>query len=234
MSPRSRVLTIIGFIAVAAVCARLGVWQLDRLKERRVANAMALIARAAPVVVLNGRRSASDLANRRVRVSGRYDQAHDIVLRGTVYQGVPGVEIVTPLLLPGQKLSVLVNRGFVPAPDALTVEVDSLHEPGEVTVEGIALPLTSGGGNPLQRGQETSWARLDLAALRSRLPYSIYPIYVRQSPDSSLPKFPRRLDPPVLDDGPHLSYAIQWFAFAVLAVVFGVVIVRQRRVKGEE
>jgi surfeit locus 1 family protein len=234
MSRRARVLTIIAFLVVAAVCARLGVWQLDRLKQRRAANAAALSARDAPILVLNGQAPASDLTNRRVRASGRYDHTHDIVLRGTVYQGVPGVEIVTPLILPGQRPAVLVNRGFVPSPDAVTVEVDSLHEPGEVTVEGIALPLTSDGGNPLERGQKTTWARLDLAALRSRLPYSVYPIYIRQSPDSSLPRFPRRLEPPVLDDGPHLNYAIQWFAFTVLAVVFGVVIVRQGRVKSEE
>jgi cytochrome oxidase assembly protein ShyY1 len=34
----------------------------------------------------------------------------------------------------------------------------------------------------------------------------------------------------VLDDGPHLSYAIQWFAFATIAVVgAGIVVARTRR-----
>jgi cytochrome oxidase assembly protein ShyY1 len=28
----------------------------------------------------------------------------------------------------------------------------------------------------------------------------------------------------VLDDGPHLNYAIQWFAFAGIAVVVGAVV----------
>ena len=96
-------------------------------------------------------------------------------------------------------------------------------------VEGIALPIRSGGGAPLQRGDETTWAALDLAALRQRLPYPIAPFYIRQLPDSNLPQFPRRLEPPALDDGPHLSYAIQWFSFSVMAVVFGIVIARQRR-----
>ena len=43
----------------------------------------------------------------------------------------------------------------------------------------------------------------------------------------ALPRFPRRLDPPPFDDGPHLSYAIQWFAFAIIAIVFGGIFVRQ-------
>jgi surfeit locus 1 family protein len=123
---------------------------------------------------------------------------------------------------------MLVNRGFVPSPDALTVAPDSLHEPGLVTVEGIALPLGSGTGEPLQHGGRTTWARLDREELRPRLPFPIYPVYLRQLPDSTLPRFPRRLEPPALDDGPHLSYAIQWFAFALIALVFAAVIARRR------
>jgi surfeit locus 1 family protein len=83
--------------------------------------------------------------------SGRYDDDHAIILRGRVYQGVPGVEVVSPLVLDNGKSAVLVNRGFVPTPDASTVEPDSLREPGTVRVEGIALPIPSGGGAPLQR-----------------------------------------------------------------------------------
>lgn len=230
MSGRARLLLIAGFIAVAAVCARLGIWQVHRLHQRRSANAIAQAARSEPPVQLTPDRPANDgLANRRVRATGHYDHAHDIVIRGREYRGVPGVEIVSPLVLEGGRVTVLVNRGFVPAPDAVTVEPDSLQEPGEVRVEGIALPMASGGGAPLQRGKETTWARLDLAALRTRLPYPLYSFYIVQLPDTTLARFPRRLDPPALDDGPHLSYAIQWFAFSVMALVFGVVILKQTR-----
>jgi surfeit locus 1 family protein len=215
---------------VAAVCARLGIWQVHRLHQRRQANAVAQAARSAPVVLLASKSLPdTSLANRRIEVTGRYDHAHEIVLRGRAYQGVPGVEIVSPLMLGDGREAVLVNRGFVPAPDAFTVELDSLREPGEKLVRGIALPIGSGGGAPLQHGQERTWAKLDMAQLRARLPYPFHSIYILQSPDTTLPRFPRRLDPPALDDGPHLSYAIQWFAFAIMAVVFGVVIVKQQR-----
>jgi surfeit locus 1 family protein len=228
MSLRARLLLIACFCVVAAVCARLGIWQLQRLKERRSANEAAQAARSAPVVGLDGGSPTSSIANRRVRATGSYDHAHDIVLRGRPHRGIPGVEIVSPLLLREGNVAVLVNRGFVPAPDAITAHPDSLREPGEVTVEGIALPIDSGRGEPLQRNQQTTWARLDLPALRSSLPYRVEPVYIRQSPATNLPRFPRRLDAPPLDDGPHLSYAIQWFAFAILAVVFGIVILRQK------
>jgi surfeit locus 1 family protein len=229
-TPRARLPLLGILVVVALVCARLGVWQVHRLKGRRAANAIALAARLQPPIAL----SRSDvegtgLINRRLRATGHYDHDHDMVLRGRVYLGVPGVEIVTPLLLGEGRGAVLVDRGFVPSPDAFTVTTDSLHEPGEVRVEGIGLPVPSGGGAPLEKAKETTWARLDMEELGPLLPYPVSPVYIRQTPDSAMPRFPRRLDPPELDDGPHLSYAIQWFAFAVIALVFGIVILRQPR-----
>jgi surfeit locus 1 family protein len=225
---RSRLLITAAFVVVALVCVRLGIWQAHRLRERRAANAVALAARSQPVVTLGEAGWDTTLVNRRVRVRGRYDHSHDIILRGRQHGGVPGVEIVSPLLPEQGDTVVLVNRGFVPSPDAVTVASDSLREPGVVTVEGVALPVGSESGAPLHHRGRTTWARLDRQGLRSRLPYPIYPIYVRQGPDSTLPSFPRRLAPPALDDGPHLSYAIQWFSFALIAVVFAAVMARRR------
>jgi surfeit locus 1 family protein len=152
-----------------------------------------------------------------------------MVLRGRQYRGVPGVEIVSPLLLEDNRTAVLVSRGFVPSPDAFSADPDALRETGVVRVQGIAIPIDSGGGSPLRHSRNTTWARLDLKALRAALPYPIHPVYIRLSPDTTRSRFPRPIDPPPLDDGPHLSYAIQWFAFAVLAVVFGIVILKQKR-----
>jgi surfeit locus 1 family protein len=218
----------IAFLVIAVVCAALGIWQVRRLQERRAANALALAARLAPMVRLGQETPAGGLVNRRVRASGRYDHARDIVLRGRAHYGVPGVEVVSPLLVDGESTAILVNRGFVPAPDAVTVELDSLQEPGTAVVQGIALRIDSGSGSPLQRGRYTTWARLDLEALRRYLPYDIYPVYIRQQPDSSLPRVPRRLEAPPLNDGPHLSYAIQWFAFGIIAAAFAGVMYRSR------
>ena len=235
MSPRARLVLIACFTVVALVCARLGLWQMDRLQQRRAANMAALAARSAPRVRLDTATPiTTQLDGREVSATGRYELEHDVVLRGRVYGGSPGVEVVTPLVLEGGRTAVLVNRGFLPAPDAVTVQTDSVREFGRVRVNGTALLLPSRGGAPLERGGHTTWARLDREALSTRMPYRIAPVYIRQSPDSALPRFPRRLEPPPIDDGPHLSYAIQWFAFAVMAVVFGVVILKSKGVSGKE
>ena len=231
--PRSRFLLLVVSLLAAALFVRLGIWQLDRLHARRADNRLAAGARAGPVVDLNQRGSRSpDRVNHRVVVHGHYDRAHEIVLRGHVHRELPGVHIVTPLRIEGSDSAVMVNRGFFPSPDATFADTDSLNEPGKVRVEGIglAIPVSAdSGGMLLSNGRET-WRRLDLAALRARIPYPLLDVYVLQSPDSALPTYPLRLEPPPLTDGPHLSYAVQWFSFAAIAIGGGLIFALRRRV----
>jgi surfeit locus 1 family protein len=226
MSPIGRRVVMGVLLLAAAGFARLGVWQLERLHQRRAANRVTLAARAAPPVDLGTVSGGLDtLIQHRVIVRGVYDHAHEIVVRGDVLDGVPGVRLVTPLRLGPNGPAVLVDRGFLPAPDAVTVNPSGAREPGDQVVRGIALPVSSGGGEPIEHGGRRTWRRLDVDALRAWLPYPVLPLVVKQSPDGALPRFPRRLEPPPVDEGPHLSYAIQWFLFAGLAAAFAVLVV---------
>lgn len=212
---------------VSAGCARLGVWQLARLHQRRALNAAILRARVEPPIPLEepGRRDSASLTFRHVAGTGRYDRRHEMVLRGQAYLETPGVYVVTPFRLQGSDTAILVLRGFVPAPDAVRADLGALDEPGELRVAGLAEPIGSGGGRPLQVEGRWTWARLDLPALRHALPYPILPVVLRQAPDSALPRYPRRLDAPEVDDGPHLSYAVQWFLFSAMAIAFALIVV---------
>lgn len=230
MSSRPRRLVIVALILVSGICVRLGFWQLARLHQRRAANQVMLAARAAPPLRLApGIAFPLDtLRERWVTVTGSYDPAHEILVRGQAYQGTPGVEVITPLRIGGGDTAVLVNRGFVPAADAVRARTEDLREPGEVTVRGLAEAIGTGGGRPLVVDGRTTWARLDLAGLEPGLPYPILPVVIRQAPDTALPRFPRRLPPPEADDGPHLNYAVQWFLFAGMGLAFAVVVVANR------
>jgi surfeit locus 1 family protein len=142
------------------------------------------------------------------------------------------VRVVTPLRVEGSDTVVLVDRGFVKSPDALRADLTGLDEPGRRSVRGLAFPLErrEDGGQPLERDGSVTWRGLDRDALRARLPFPVAAVWVLETPDSTLPPWPRRMAAPALDDGPHLSYALQWFAFALIGVVgAGVVAVRARR-----
>jgi surfeit locus 1 family protein len=230
MSPTSRRIAIVGLMLVAAVCVRLGIWQLDRLSERRAANRIALAARARPPIELTGGPGpTAELDDRWVVAEGVYDREHEVVIRGQALQGAPGVYVVTPLRLAASDSAVLVLRGFVPSADAVRADLDSLNEPGTLRVRGLASPIRSGGGQRLDYSGRATWARLDLEPLRAWIPYPLLPVVLRQAPDSSLPRFPRRLEPPELDNGPHLGYAIQWFLFGGMAAAFAVLVVGRTR-----
>jgi cytochrome oxidase assembly protein ShyY1 len=73
---------------------------------------------------------------------------------------------------------------------------------------------------------------MDYAAIARVLPYPIRTFYVVATTDSAPTNTTGvvRLKPPVLDDGPHLSYAFQWFSFATIAIAgAGIVAVRSMR-----
>jgi surfeit locus 1 family protein len=217
-----RWLAVAVLLLVSAGCARLGIWQLSRLHQRRAINAAIIRARTEPPISLDepGRRDSASLAYRRTVGTGRYDRSHELVIRGQAYLETPGVYLVTPLRLRESDTAVLVLRGFVPAPDAVRGDTAGLNEPGELRVAGLAEPIGSGGGQPLEVEGRSTWARLDLPALRHAFPYPILPIALRQTPDSALPRYPLRLDAPEVDDGPHLNYAVQWFLFSAMGVAF--------------
>ena len=230
---RSRWIFLTFALATAAICGRLGLWQLSRLSERRHDNAIARGALAEPPITLPG--GASPLPGRRIAATGSFDHDHELVLRGRAHDGAPGIEIATPLRLRGSDSALIVIRGFVPSDDAMSVDLSALREPGEQNVHGIAFAVSeeADSGAPVTHGGTTSWRRLDLGALRSRVPYPVHAVALWQQKETGMSGMPIRLGAPELSDGPHLNYAIQWFAFAAIFLVGGIVFTFRRRVAAD-
>ena len=113
-------------------------------------------------------------------------------------------------------------------------ELDSAVLDGmrELGLFGLTLPDSGVAGQPMEKDGVTTWRRVDLAALRARLPYPVAGYYILQTPDSALPKLPRRDAAPAFDEGAHLSYAIQWFSFAITALVVGGIVGFRREREG--
>ena len=234
MSPRQIVAIIIS-VAAAALFTRLGVWQLGRLSERRDFNEL-VASRADSLPVALGELPADTGLTRfrRVRIEGTYDWEHQVVLTGRSRHGSPGVYLLTPLLPAGSDTAVLVYRGWVYSPDAMRVDLARWREADTASFEGFVLPYPTAPreGSPTLRGEPRSLRWLDPAAARALVPYPLAPYTVVALGDGGDPaQSPVRLEVPPLDEGSHRSYAIQWFSFAVIAVVGGGLLVRSERAR---
>jgi surfeit locus 1 family protein len=197
---------------VAAVCVRLGLWQLDRLADRKGRNAMIEAAfREAPIPA---ELAISDSVRRfrRVIASGRWNYAGETTIIGRTRSGSPGVHIVTPMTLGEGRREILVNRGWVYSPDARTVDLTRWHEGDRGEVIGYVDELPS--------SLRTSGASRYIVALADSAAKPVADV-----------KRPSRLAaPPFNEKGPHLGYAVQWFSFAAIALIGApLVVTRQRR-----
>src|SRR2546422_21076 len=202
---RDRVGLVVALL-VAAICVRLGVWQLDRLHERRQRNALLLAARTRPPLEVDGSLPADSARDRRLVARGVYDYTHERLWHGRSYEGVPGVDLVTPLRLAGGA-AVLVDRGWAPSPDAFHVDQPAYREGDSAVVLGLGMlaPRARGGVDP--------------AALRDSVPFRLLTFVVQPLPPSTPPYRPLapgllRLPTPAASDGPPPSYSLPWVSFA--------------------
>lgn len=224
-------------VLAALLFVRLGLWQLDRRGQRLARNA-AIAARLAQPPVAPGALNAGapiaaadadSLAYRRATVGGAFDFAHQLVVVARSVNGVPGVSVVTPLRLSGDE-AILVERGWVASADARTVDLAALREPDTATVTGVLLRQIA----VRPTAADSSWPRYvrvpDPRHVAADYPAPLVPLVLRRTvlPAGS-PAGLRPVPLPELSGGPHLSYAIQWFAFAVIAVVGSVALYRKSR-----
>jgi surfeit locus 1 family protein len=212
---RDWILLVVAVI-VAAVCARLGIWQLSRLDQRRQHNAATRARLELPPLEITAVNAIApeSVAFRRVHASGSYDYGRERVRPARVYDGAPGVAVLTPLRLTDGR-AVFVDRGWAPSADAMHVELGPLRETDAADLVGLGVVLPRGPGD------------VDPARLADSVPYPLLPFGIQLLPDYGMSVL-RRWPAPVLSDGPHKGYALQWFSFGVIALVGTAVLLRQQ------
>ena len=211
---------------------RLGFWQLDRLRERQAYNTPIEARLSEQPVALNELpRDPEQARHRRVRVTGEYDYPREIVLTLRSRQGSPGVNLLTPLRIPGSDTAVLINRGWIYAPDGVAADTKPWREPNPRDAVGYVRPLDrEDSSSARSTGRPDAVRRAHLPTIASMMPYPIKPYYVvLTSPGVHPERTPPRVPPPALGEGSHRSYAVQWFTFAIIALGGTALLVLRRR-----
>ena len=169
---------------------------------------------------------------RRVELTGRYLPDQEVLIRSRSQNDAPGSWVVTPLRM-ADGTTILVNRGWIGNEGRFESVPDEMRAPtGEVDVVGLVRKTeergTFGPKDP-PTGTLTNLARVDIERVQQQVPEQLDPVYVQlQSQDPADGTRPAPVEPPTLDEGPHFSYAVQWFIFATVAIVGYPLILRRR------
>jgi surfeit locus 1 family protein len=212
-------------LTIAAVVSfvRLGLWQWHRAAEKS-----ALLAQFNA-----GSQSISDLGGRptdhipryaQVRVQGSYDSERQFLLDNISHHARPGFEVLTPLRLTDGR-TLVVNRGWLPLTGNRR-QLPGVHfdSRGEVTVAGRLddLPVVGISMGHVPPSSVSPWPRLTSFPTMADLSASLgQPLESRQlllDPNEPL-GYAREWQLGGLGPSRHLSYAVQWWGFAALALV---------------
>ncbi|MBT0767910.1 SURF1 family protein [Kineosporia sp. J2-2] len=235
LKPRWLALLVVMLLAASAM-AKLGEWQLERARSHGESAEQAEQAQRSSTttplaeVIRASETFPKTALNKKITATGHWDAENQLLVADRELDGRSGLWVLTPLIT-ADGTTVPVVRGWVPsagdaaaaAPsDDTEVTVTGLLEPGEAPASR-APGETSG----LPDGQIDRVAVAQLAALWPQPMITGFVVLDGESPASQ--NAPAQVPPPTSDgalDWGNLSYAIQWWAFAVIALLFWFRLVR--------
>jgi surfeit locus 1 family protein len=215
---------LVAALLLAALTARLGVWQLDRadqknraqqaLNERRALPALpasALALQAADAAVQHGRL---------ITLQGRWQPAMTVYLENRQMDARVGFYAVTPLLL-DDGTAVLVQRGWLPRDQADRTRIVASPAPdGRVVVHGRIAPgpgriydFAGAASGPIRQN-------LEIAAYARETALPLRPVSLVEEDGATAPQdgLLRHWPAPAADVHKHYGYAFQWFALSTLTI----------------
>jgi surfeit locus 1 family protein len=234
----------VAVVVLVVVMVMLGLWQLRRLDEKRDYKALvearqeepvAAVGEVVPAGVAVDAPGVDAVLYRTVTATGAYEDDDTVVVENRTYNGAAGGWVLTPLRL-DEGTAVVVNRGFVGF-DREGAIVPPPAPTGEVTVEGLVFPSQQRGRfgptDPVE-GDLGVLARVDLDRFAAQVDYDVLPAYIQlvasEPPEGAPADGAPALVPlgaPIPEEGPHLSYAVQWFIFSTIAAGGYVLLLRR-------
>ena len=228
MRPVPALLILLGVLLTAA----LGVWQYQRAQMRLARQAQIEQAERAPVITLGAQSyRLADVANRRVRVTGRFLQNRVVYLDNRPRNELPGFYVVMALQVsPNQVVQVspnqvvLVNRGWLPRDLRDRTSIMPYATPaGDVTIEGLAQPdpsrafeLGHGGSAPGLSIRQN----LDVADYARETSLPLQPFVIMQTNDTG-DHLLRDWPAPASGADRNYGYMAQWFGMSLILALLG-------------
>ena len=222
-SPRGRgpaLVPTLAAIVVIAVCVSAGFWQRSRMEQKLALRAQVEAAAKADPVAMPRATAWDAWRFRPVRITGTFDAAHQILIDNRIRGGRAGYDVIAPLALTDGRV-VLVDRGWIAA-GASRADVPQVPPPsGAVAIAG-RLNRPPGAYLELASGtvQGRVWQNLDIPRYEAATGLTVLPVIVEQTaPAAPGDDLVREWPAPDLGAEKHMSYMLQWFAFAATTLV---------------
>jgi len=219
-------------VIVAAIGVSLGQWQTRRGDAKEAIQAKMAARQSAPALTQENV-ALVDLAQaefRHVKLRGRFVPEWVTYLENRPYNGVPGFYVLMPFKISGAAglagSAILIERGWAPRDANERTRVPVAPTPtDEIEIEGV---IRSDAGHLLQLGAAEAprpgaiMQNLDIAAYARASQLPLAPFVVEQSGEMK-DGLVRDWPAPSLGIERHRGYAVQWYALALMAVIFFVV-----------
>ena len=208
-----------------SVLIRLGFWQLDRAKQKHQLqiDRDALLL-ATPVAIESLDLDNIDaLKHMKVTLDGSYDNNRSILINNQVFQNQPGYEVITVFKLLASDHLVFVSRGWIPADfGSSQLPLIDLVADTQQLVGNIHVPSSNAFFLAQKIDRTANWPlRLNHLYINSISPIFDSPLlpFVVRLERNNPGVFVRHWQEKQLQAVNSISYAIQWFAMALILVV---------------
>ena len=248
-SPRLTLLALLLLVLVALTCLALGRWQLERAEQRRATALTITLGRQATPLSLNEvthARLQELKAWTPASAQGQWRGDLSLLIDNRNLDGRPGLWLATPLVMPDTR-AILVLRGWFERPLADKVSPVVLTPGGPQRLEGELAEHVprlfelsgSGGAQILQFAHGAVTVRdgtdsvdtaklarvqnVTIADLVKQTGLNLLPVVLLQT-NSANDGLIRRWPEPSIDADKNNGYALQWFGFALIALIAFVVV----------
>ena len=225
-------IALVATVLLVALGVSLGQWQERRAAQKiGLQNTLAARAADAPLVIGAALIAPAALEYRRVSVRGQFVASYPLYLNNRPHDGRAGFYLVMPLRIDGSDTCVLVARGWLARNAFDAVKMAPYATPaGSVTVEGVVKSsighiMELGTPEPVRPGAIVQNIAPAQFARASGL--SVQPFFIEQSEAGggegaagAADGLARNWPAPSLGVEKHQGYAFQWYALAVMALLF--------------
>lgn len=233
-SPRGKeshaIATTLLALLLIALCLWASHWQYSRGVTRHHRNFLIASHVDQPITTLDAiGKDVTGAEWRKVSITGKFDPAHQILLRNQYSQGKYGFDLLTLFTDTGSR-TFWVDRGWI-APGQTATATPSLPKTSTtiVAITGrirLENSLPQGSFFAISPGSKNLISKWNAQSNTSTETESFYVDLLSASDPEMTPAVPVEL--PELTDGPHMAYALQWLFFAGL-VGYGRLLLRRAR-----